>query len=256
MSIRACERMTGIAHKTICDLVLYVGQNCERFLEASIRDVAASEIQLDEQWQFVYAKSRTVERHGLKGDVGDSWSWFAIDANSKLILSHVVGKRDDDTCVTFLSRLSRATTGRCQVTSDGYRSYTFNVPFHLGSRCDFAQLIKTYKSTQVETRYSPATIAKIEKVPRWGNPDADKISTSFVERFNLSTRMHVRRYTRLTNAHSKSLEHHTAMTALWVAYYNFCRKNEACDKGKQTPAMAAGLTTGVWTIRELLAAAA
>jgi IS1 family transposase len=186
----------------------------------------------------VFAKQRTVALRNLGGNVGDSWSWFAIDANSKLILSHVVGKRDDATCDTFLSRLNRATTGRTQVTADGFRTYTYSVPSHLGSRVDFAQLIKTYKSSQTETRYSPATIEKIEKVVRFGNPDEDKISTSYVERFNLSMRMHNRRFTRLTNAHSKTIQHHTAAVALFVAFYNFCRKHETL--GKATPAKLLG----------------
>jgi IS1 family transposase len=250
MSIRACSRIVGIKPDTICDLVLHVGQNCETFLESTVRNVEAKTIQLDEQWQFVYAKQKTVLAHNIAGDVGDSWSWFAIDANSKLILAHVVGKRDDASCATFLTRLNNATIGRCQITSDGWGGYTHAVPMAFGSRCDFAQLVKHYKSQQEETRYSPAKITSIEKVPRFGSPDKALISTSFVERFNLSVRMHCRRYTRLTNGHSKSLDHHAAMTALFVAFYNFCRKHETL-KG-QTPAMAAGLTDHAWTIRELL----
>jgi IS1 family transposase len=250
MSIRACSRIVGIKPDTICDLVLHVGQNCEQFLESTVKNVAAKTIQLDEQWQFVYAKQKTVNAHNIAGEVGDSWSWFAIDADSKLILAHIVGKRDDATCSTFLTRLTNATTGRCQVTTDGWSAYTHSVPMHFGSRVDFAQLIKTYKSTQEVTRYSPAAISSIEKVPRYGSPDEALISTSYVERFNLSTRMHVRRFTRLTNAHSKSLDHHAAMVALSIAFYNFGRKHETLDG--QTPAMAAGLTDHVWTIRELL----
>lgn len=157
------------------------------------------------------------------------------------------------TCSTFLTRLNNATTGRTQVTSDGYGTYTHGVPMHLGSRVDFAQLVKHYKSSQAETRYSPATIDSIEKVVRFGSPDESKISTSYVERFNLSVRMHNRRMTRLTNAHSKSRPHHAAMMALFVAYYNFCRKHETL-KGK-TPAMAAGLTDRVWALADLLRSA-
>ncbi len=254
MSIRACERITGVCRKTICDMVLYVGGNCESFLESKLVGIEAKTIQLDEQWQFVFAKQKTVAQRSLKGSVGDSWSWYAIDADTKLILAHVVGHRDTDTCDSFLTKLNGATRGRCQVTSDGFGTYTAGVPLHLGSRVDFAQLIKSYKAQQDVTRYSPAAIASIEKVPRFGSPDEDKISTSYVERFNLSCRMHMRRYTRLTNAHSKSLDHHVAMTAIWVAYYNFARKHETL-KGK-TPAMAAELTDKVWTIRELLQSAA
>jgi transposase-like protein/IS1 family transposase len=253
MSIRACERITGVQHETICDLVLHVGQNCERFLEENVRNVPAKTIQLDEQWDFFGAKAKTALAKN-RTDAGDIWSWFAIDADTKMILAHVCGNRDDATCGKFLSRLENATTGRCQVTSDGFRSYTYGVPSALGSRCDFAQLIKNYSSTQAETRYSPATISGIEKVPRFGNPDESKISTSYIERFNLTVRMQVRRMTRLTNAHSKTAHHHTAMIALFVAFYCYCRRHETL-KGK-TPAMAAGLADRVWTLSELLAEAA
>jgi transposase-like protein/IS1 family transposase len=254
MSIRACERITGIHNGTICDLVLTVGENCERFLEKTIRNVPTNYIEMDEIWSFVGCKAKTAELRGRGPEVGDSWTWLAIDAETKLILSHVVGDRDDSTCRAFLTRLNNATTGRTQVTSDGLRLYTHNVPFHMGSRVDFAQLVKSYSSTQAETRYSPATITGIDKTVRFGNPDEDHISTSYSERFNLSLRMHNRRFTRLTNAHSKTRDHHAAMVALFIAYYNFARKHESL--GKQSPAMASGLADHVWSLEELLSAAA
>lgn len=177
-----------------------------------------------------------------------------------MILSHAVGQRDQGTCEEFLTKLNDATVGQCQITSDGLKLYTYNVPFHLGSRISFAQLVKSYSSSQTETRYSPATITGIDKTKRFGNPDEDKISTSFSERLNLSVRMHVRRFTRLTNAHSKSGRHHEAMTALFVAWYNFCRPNLALkmkgDATRRTPAMASGLTNDIWTLTELLTQAA
>jgi hypothetical protein len=154
-----------------------------------------------------------------------------------------------------MERLNNATIGRYQVTTDGLATYTHNVPLYLGSRVDFAQLVKTYASSQVETRYSPATITGIEKVVRFGSPDETKISTSYIERFNLTVRMQMRRLTRLTNAHSKSRAHHAAAVALFVAWYNFCRRNQAL-KGKQTPAMASGLAVSVWSVEELLRATA
>lgn len=251
MSIRACERITGMKDSTICDLVLLVGEKCDRFLEATVVNLPVKACELDELWGFIGMKQKTADVRGRVGeDYGDTWTWCAIDADSKMILSHAVGDRSEATCVRFLRRLNNATLGRMQVTSDGYACYTNNVPFELGSRVDFAQLIKSYSASQVETRYSPATITGIETVKRFGNPDEDRISTSYAERFNLSVRMHVRRFTRLTNAHSKTYRHHAAMTALFVAFYNFCRKHETLRK--MTPAMAAGLTTHVWTIKELI----
>jgi transposase-like protein/IS1 family transposase len=259
MSIRAVERTTGMNRDTICDLVLLAGENCDRFLCDRVTGIKADAIELDEIWGFVTAKQKTANARNLGPDAGDAWTWLAIDADTKLILSHATGKRDDDTCHRFLVRLNAATVGQCQVTSDGLASYTHNVPYYLGTRIDFAQLIKTYKSTQSETRYSPAEITGIEKVVRMGNPQEDRISTSYSERLNLSVRMHNRRMTRLTNAHSKSAAHHAAMQSLFAAWYNFCRSNLALRvKGepKRTPAMAAGLADKVWTLGELLAAAA
>ena len=215
----------------------------------------AETIEMDEIWDFVRIKARIKDRLGRVEEAGDAWTWLAIDAKSKLVLSHAVGLRDEATCERFLTQLNSATVGPCHVTSDGLSLYTYRVPFYLGSRASFAQLVKTYSSTQTETRYSPATITGCEKTVRFGNPDESKISTSFSERLNLSLRMHCRRYTRLTNAHSKTFEHHTAMTTIFVAWYNFCRANSTLGK-KTTPAMASGLADHVWSVKELLERAA
>lgn len=251
MSIRACERITGMKRDTICNLVLHVGQNCDRFLADAVQNIPTKFVEVDEVWGFVGCKAKTALLRGRE-DAGDSWTWLAIDADSKMILSHVVGKRDEASCTKFLRRLNRATLGRVQVTSDGLALYTHNIPLELGSRVDYAQLVKSYSASQSETRYSPATITSAEKVARFGSPDMDRVSTSYSERFNLSLRMHNRRFTRLTNAHSKSVEHHAAMVSLFVAFYNFCRKHETLKK--QTPAMASKLTDHTWTIKELLEA--
>ncbi len=258
MSIRACSRMTGVKPDTICDLILVVGEKCDRFLVGTIVDVEAKAIEMDEIWDFIAMKAATKQRLGRKGEVGDTWTWLAIDADSKMILASAVGQRDEWTCERFLKRLDHATAGPCQVTSDGLSLYTYNVPFVLGSRVDFAQLVKNYASSQKETRYSPATITGIQKTVRFGHPDEDRISTSYAERLNLSVRMHCRRFTRLTNAHSKSARHHEAMVAIFVAWFNFCRPNLAVknEDGKRTPAMAAGLTSDPWSIEQLLQKAA
>jgi transposase-like protein/IS1 family transposase len=252
MSIRACERITGMKTDTICDLILTVGQNCDTFLESAVKGVNSRAVQMDEMWDFVGCKEKHKKLSHRGDECGDAWTWMAICADSKMILSHAVGKRDESTCVSFLQRLNGATVGPMQVTSDGLGLYTNNVPYELGSRISFAQLVKTYASSQEETRYSPATITGIEINKRFGNPNDDDISTSFSERLNLSVRMHVRRYTRLTNAHSKSFRHHAAMTALFVAWYNFCRRHETLH-GK-TPAMSSGLTNSVWSLKDLLRA--
>ena len=256
MSIRACERICGMKRDTICDLILLAGENCAAFLDRTVRGVEAKVIELDEIWDFIRLKARTKERLGRTGEEdGDSWTWLAIDNETKLVLSHAVGLRDESTCERFLAQLSRATVGPCQVSSDGLNLYRYRVPFHMGSRASFAQIVKTYANAQTENRYSPGTIISSEKTVRFGSPDEDRISTSISERLNLSVRMHVRRFTRLTNAHSKTYRHHAAMVALFVAWYNFVRPNSALEK-KTTPAMAAKLATSPWSLEALLRAAA
>jgi IS1 family transposase len=203
-----------------------------------VKGVHANYIEMDEIWGFVGCKEKHKQAHNLGDEYGDSWTWLAMDAESKMILSNHVGSRTEADCKPFLRRLNGATVGKCQITSDGLAAYTCNVPHEMGSRASFAQLIMNYSSSQSETRYSPATITGIEKKPRFGNPDEDHISTSYSERLNLSVRMHNRRFARLTNAHSKSVKHHEAMVAIFVAWYYFCRKHETV---KNTPAMAAGL---------------
>jgi IS1 family transposase len=254
MSIRAAERITGMKRQRICDLILLAGTNCSRLLQNMVVGVQSNFVELDEIWDFVGMKGKKAERKGMGPEFGDSWTWLAIDAESKLILAHAVGWRDEETCQRFLGQVSKATTGRVQITSDGLGLYTYNVPLAVGSRVDFAQLVKSYSNAQDEVRYSPGTIVKAEKVARFGNPDLDHVSTSYSERLNLSVRMHSRRFTRLTNAHSKSWAHHEAMMSLFVAWYNLCRRHQTL-KG-QTPAMASGLTDHVWTIEELLKNAA
>jgi len=255
MSIRSVQRLTGLCRQTLADLIVLVGENCQRLLDATVKNVEVKDVQLDEIWSFVGMKEKTRVARGYSPEYGDSWTFYGIERETKLILAHKVGQPDSDTCWAFLLKLKSAIgNGRFQLTTDGLRAYTSNVPFAFGMQVDFAQLIKNYSSSQEVTRYSPATITNIEKLPIFGAPDEDRISTSHIERFNLTVRMSLRRFTRLTNAHSKSLKHHVAMQALFVAWYNFARKNEAL-KG-QTPAMASKLTEHVWTIKQLIEKAA
>jgi IS1 family transposase len=255
MSIRAVERLTGLHRDTICDLILTVGENCQRLLNSKVRNIEVQDVELDEVWSFIGMKEKTRVERGYSPEFGDSWTFLAIERNTKLILAHQVGLRDQETCWSFLLKLKNAVgKGRFQLTTDGLRAYTLNVPYVFGMQVSFAQLIKTYASSQEVTRYSPAKIESIEKRPLFGDCDEDRISTSHIERFNLTLRMGCRRHTRLTNAHSKSHKHHVAMQAIFVAFYNFCRKHETL-KG-QTPAMASKLTDEVWTIKQLLENAA
>jgi transposase-like protein/IS1 family transposase len=255
LSIRATARLMGMDPGTICDLIVVVGENCQRLLESKVRNVNVKDVQLDEIWSFVGMKERTRVERNRSLEFGDSWTFIAIERETKMILAHHVGQRDANTCWAFLLKLKGAVSNaRFQLTSDGLSHYRNNVPFAFGMQVDFAQLIKSYSSTQEVTRYSPAKITSTEKLPLFGAPDEDKICTSHIERFNLTLRMSCRRHTRLTNAHSKSLRHHVAMQALFVAFYNFARKHETL--AKKTPAMASGLADSVWSLRELIERAA
>ena len=253
MSVRATSRLTGLHGGTICDLILLVGENCRRLLDAKVAGVPVTDVQLDEIWSFVGMKERTRVAQARSSEWGDCWTFIAIERETKLVLAHTIGQRDMATSTRFLKQLDRATSGRFQLSSDGLRSYTLNVPFVLGNRVDFAQLIKNFASTQTTVRYSPAKITGSEKIPQLGNPDEWRICTSHVERLNLTIRMNLRRFTRLTNGHSKSLKHHVAMQALLFAWYNFVRVHSAI---KATPAVASGIADRAWSLRELIERAA
>jgi transposase-like protein/IS1 family transposase len=239
MSVRATSRLTGLHGGTICDLILHVGENCRQLLDAKVVGVPVADVQLDEIWSFVGMKERTRVAQARSSEWGDCWTFIAIERDTKLVLAHTIGQRDMATSTRFLKQLDRATSGRFQLSSDGLRSYTLNVPFVLGNRVDFAQLIKNYASTPNTVRYSPAKITGIEKIPQLGEPDEWRICTSHVERLNLTIRMNLRRFTRLTNGHSKSLKHHVAMQAILFAWHNFVRVHSAI---KKTPAMASALS--------------
>lgn len=252
-SIRATERITDLHRDTICDLILVVGNNCQRLLTEKVQNVPVKDVQLDEIWSFIGMKEKTRVAMARSSEWGDSWTFIAIERDTKLVLAHAVGQRDMATSVRFLNRLDRATSGRFQLSSDGLGSYTLNVPFVFGSRVDFAQLVKNFGPSQSTVRYSPAKITGSEKIPQFGNPDYDRICTSHIERFNLTMRMNLRRFTRLTNGHSKSLKHHVAMQAILFAWYNFWRKHATI---KTTPACKAGVVGKAWSLRELVERAA
>ncbi|NJL27372.1 MAG: IS1 family transposase [Thermoanaerobaculia bacterium] len=253
-SIRSAERVTGVHRDTICRLLSVVGPKCQVLLDRMVQGVKVSDVQADEIWGFVQKKEATKRRTGdLDPETGDAWTFVAIERESKLVLAHHLGQRTSLDADTFIEKLDRATTGRFQLTTDGLSAYPEAVSYHLGHRTDYAQLIKTYGTDQSEPerRYSPATIIGTEKRPVHGEPDEFKICTSHVERQNLTMRMQMRRLTRLTNGFSKKWANLQAALALHFAHYNLCRVHRTI---RCTPAMAAGVTSTIWKMGDLLAA--
>ena len=249
MSIRATARLTGIDKNTISSLILTAGEKCKRFTEAVVKDVEANDVQADEIWSFDGMKEKTRKRLDRSEDFGDSWTWIAIERDTKLVLAYHVGTRSGNDCQTFLDRIDRAISGRFQLTTDGLGAYKNNVPFTFRGRVDFGQLVKHYQNSPKEIRYSPATIIAIDKNVVIGNPDEDRICTSHIERLNLTLRMQMRRFTRLTNGFSKTIEHHTATQHIFFCWYNFCRPHITLEG--RTPAMESGLTPRPMKLREV-----
>jgi transposase-like protein/IS1 family transposase len=252
-SIRSCERITKIDRNTIMRLLVLAGKKCEALMDSRMRDVHCRYLQLDEIWTYVGKKQRHL-RTGDSPELGDQWVFVAIDAETKLIPAFHIGKRHREDTRDFLWDLYGRISGRTQITTDGLHHYTAGVPDAFGLDVDFAQLVKLfgdYGQSSADARYSPSPIMEVISKVRAGNPDPAHISTSFVERQNLTMRMAIRRFTRLTNAFSKKLANLKAACALHFAYYNFCRIHSSI---RVTPAMEAGLTDHVWELEEMLAA--
>jgi len=249
-SIRATVRLTGISKNTIARLLVELGDACVDFQDRTLRNLKCKRVQCDEIWSFVYAKEKNVptEMKGKFG-VGDVWTWTAIDADTKLIPSFMLGNRDARTANAFIDDLKGRLASRIQLTTDGLKVYVEAVEGAFGANVDFAQLAKIYGASQEETRYSPAECIGCETKRVQGNPDPDHISTSYVERQNLSMRMHMRRFTRLTNAFSKKLKNHLATVAVYFMYYNFGRIHQTL---RVTPAMEAGVSDHVWSYDEII----
>ncbi|MCU1465787.1 MAG: transposase, partial [Actinomycetia bacterium] len=260
MSIRATVRTTGVAKNTIVKLLADLGSACSAYADMALRDLDIQRIEADEIWSFCYAKQKNVpeEFRGTEG-YGDVWTWVAIDADTKLVPSWLVGERTTEDCFQFLHDLrTRMPQGhRFQLFTDGYRCYRSAVDILWApDEIDYALVIKDYDSNEGPGthRYSPATCKSVEKKVVHGDPDAAKISTSFVERQNLTMRMGMRRFTRLTNAFSKKIENHAHAISLHFFHYNFCRAHQTLSgkgRGQGTPAMAAGVETAPWTITQL-----
>jgi IS1 family transposase len=249
-SIRATVRMTGVAKNTVIKLLLDLADACAAYHDRSVRKLKVRRLQCDEIWQYVGSKAKNTSPEKKAAGWGDVWTWTAIDADTKLCVSYLVGGRDLGWAREFMRDCASRINNRVQITTDAHRAYLEAVEDAFGADIDYAQLQKLYgAANDKESRYSPATCIGCEMKTVSGNPDPKHVSTSFVERQNLSMRMSIRRFTRLTNAFSKKIENHAAAVALWFMYYNFCRVHQSL---RVTPAMEAGLADHVWTIAELL----
>jgi IS1 family transposase len=257
MSMRATCRVVGVARNTVDKLLRDLGAVCAGYQDRTLRNLTCDRFECDEIWAFVGAKAKNVTDEHPE-DYGDVWTWTAIDAETKLVPSWLVGERGARDCYTFLYDLrSRLRPGRVQITTDGLNSYLQVIePLFGADRVDFAQLVKMYGHDvrDDETKYSPAKCTGIDKRTVTGKPDPRYISTSYVERQNLTMRMGMRRFTRLTNAFSKKIENHAASVSLHFMYYNFARPHQTLTKryGRPTtPAMAAGKADHVWSVWEI-----
>jgi IS1 family transposase len=251
-SIRATERITGVTKKAITRLLVQIGEVCRQYQDERFRNLTCQRLQLDEIWSFCGSKERNTKAEKKAQGWGDVWTWTAIDADTKLIPSWLIGKRDSECATEFVLDLAARLKSRVQITSDGHRAYVVAIEAAFGSDVDFAQLIKIYGKPlgkDAETRYSPPECIGIETKIIIGDPDMGHVSTSYVERANLSIRMQVRRFTRLTNAFSKKLANHAAAFALYMMFYNFARVHQTL---RVTPAMAAGVSDHVWDIEEIV----
>ena len=252
-SMRAVSRLADVSINTVSKLLVDAGRVCAEFHDETVRGVLAKRVQVDEIWSFTYAKKKNVTQkiaETVEG-AGDTWTWTALDADSKLIVSWLVGARDAEYASAFINDVAERVTGRIQLTSDGHKPYLEAVEGTFGAEIDYATLQKLYGADPAEDqkRYSPAKCIGVEMKIVQGNPDPKHISTSYVERQNLTMRMHMRRFTRLTNAFSKKFENHLHMVALYTVFYNFTKIHKTL---RVTPAMAAGLTDRVWDMADVV----
>lgn len=251
MSVRATCRITGAAKGTVLGLLVDLGEACERFHDETVRGLRAERVQCDEIWAFNYCKDKNIPE-GLenKAGIGSVWTWKALDSDSKMLIGWHVGGRGQSDAIQFMLDLAGRITTRIQLTTDGHGVYPLAVWEAFGTDIDFAQLIKTYAAPrESEARYSPAVCTGALTVPRCGCPIPSDISTSHVERSNLTLRMSQRRWTRLSNGFSKKFENLCAAMALYAVHYNFCRVHKTL---RCTPAMEAGLSKSVWTLEDLV----
>jgi IS1 family transposase len=256
-SINSTCRMTGIAKHTVLKLLHDIGLACMKYHDIHLNNLSCKHIQCDEIWSFCYAKQNHVpKKYDGKFGYGDVWTWVAIDADTKLVASYMVGLRNLGCATAFINDLKSRLANRTQLTTDGFRLYVDVVDRAFGSEIDFAQIIKMYgQDVEGEKRYSPAECIGTRKHVLQGKPDVSLVSTSFVERQNLTMRMSMRRFTRLTNAFSKKIENMEYAVALHYMHYNYCRIHKTLTPKNSigiTPAMASGLTKRIWTITDIV----
>ncbi len=251
--MRSISRVCDVSFNTVDKLLEDAGEFCARFHDERVRGVKAKRVQVDEIWSFTYAKEKNVASAKAAPDgAGDTWTWTALEADTKLIVSFFVGGRDGDCAKWFMDDVAARLDNRVQLTSDGHKAYLEAVEGAFGADVDFAQLVKLYGASpeNAKGRYSPAECTGIKKMPIEGKPDPKHISTSFVERQNLTMRMSMRRFTRLTNGFSKKLENHVHALAIYFVFYNWMRQHKTL---RVSPAMAAGLTSTLMSWEDLIA---
>ena len=254
-SIRSTARITDSSINTVVKLLREVGAACMDYQDKVMHNLTSKKLQCDEIWSFVYAKEKNVpNQYSGKFGYGDVWTFTALDADTKLIPSWLVGNRSFNCAKDFIADLKARLANRVQITTDGHKMYLEAVEKTFGSEIDYAMLVKLYgQDIEGEKRYSPAKCIGAERMIIQGNPDKEAISTSYVERQNLTMRMNMRRFTRLTNAFSKKLENHTLALALYFMHYNFARPHKTlANPYPRTPAMAAGISDHIWTIEEIV----
>ena len=250
--MRSISRVVGVSINTVTNLLIEAGTVCQTHHDEAVRGVKAKRIQCDEIWSFTYAKAKNVPS-AKKAPVGagDTWTWTALDADSKLMITWLVGARDADYANEFMLDVADRLENRVQLTTDGLKTYLEAVEGAFGSAIDYAQLVKVYGTApDAEKRYSPPECIGATKRHVEGNPERKHVSTSYVERQNLSMRMHMRRFTRLTNAFSKKFENHCHTLALYFVYYNFVRIHKAL---RMSSAMAAGISETLWSVEDIVA---
>ncbi len=251
-AVRAVERITGTEKKTILRLLVQVGEGCERLLAETVKAVPVQDVQADELWTYIRCKQGTRERNKIADpDAGDAYCYIGIERHSKLVLAWHLGRRNTWDAHDFMAKLSTATAGSFQLSTDGFNAYPNAVEYNLGARVDYAQVVKEFAQVGGEEgrRYAPPRLRGQEKITVSGSPDEEKISTSHVERANWTLRGHLRRFTRLSNGFSRKKANLRAALALYFAFYNFCRMHKSI---RMTPAMAAGIARKPWGLGDLL----